>query len=300
MTQAALRPGAAAPADAAPNYAIVEAAIRFLEEHAEEQPSLDALAGHIGYSPAHLQRMFSAWVGVSPKKYLSYLTLEHARRLLRERRAVLDVTLETGLSSPGRLHDLFIGWEAMSPGVYASGGEGLTLRYEWFASPFGPAVAVGSELGLSGLAFAGAGEAEQEAALADLARRWPKARLTRDRAPIAGWVEAAFAGKGETRVAPLGAPFQIKVWEALLAIPSGHVAAYSDIAAAIGAPKAVRAVGTAIGRNPVSWIIPCHRALRKSGALGGYHWGLATKRAMLAYETAALERDVEATGEDGA
>ncbi len=269
------------------HYAHVEAALRYLETRAADQPSLADVARHIGFSEAHFQKMFSAWVGVSPKKYLGYLTLEHAKRLLVERRTVLDATYETGLSSPGRLHDLFVSWEAMSPGAYARGGEGLRLRYGWFDTPFGEAVAMGAETGLCGLAFAA--EIGREAAFDDLARRWPKAALVEDVEPIRPWVAAAFGGGGDAKLSLIGAPFQIKVWEALLRVPTGHVTTYSDIAAAIGAPKAVRAVGTAVGRNPISWLIPCHRALRKSGALGGYHWGLPVKRAMLAYESARLE-----------
>ena len=286
---------AASEPAAQPSYAVIEAAIRYLEDNAEAQPSLDALADHIGYSPAHLQRMFSAWVGVSPKKYLSYLTLDHAKRLLRERHTVLDATFETGLSSPSRLHDLFVSWEAMSPGVYASGGEGLALRYGWLETPFGEALAMASPQGLTGLAFTA--ETGRQAALEDMARRWPAARIVEDAAAVVPMAEAAFDGRPGARLALIGAPFQIKVWEALLTVPSGHVTTYSDIARHIGRPKAVRAVGTAVGRNPISWLIPCHRALRKSGALGGYHWGLRVKRAMLAYESAALERS-EHGGDD--
>lgn len=268
-------------------YACVEAAIRYLEANAADHPDLETLAAKIGFSPTHFQRMFSSWVGVSPKKYLGYLTLDHAKNLLAERRTVLETTLETGLSSPGRLHDLFVTWEAMSPGVYASGGEGLTIRYGWSDSPFGAALAMGTEAGLCGLAFAnGCG---REAAEADLRKRWPNAVYVEDPTFLAPWAEAAFTGKGAAKLALIGAPFQIKVWEALLRVPSGYVTTYSDIAAAVERPKAARAVGTAVGRNPVSWLIPCHRALRLSGELGGYHWGLPIKRAMLAYESARLE-----------
>ncbi|MEC9432693.1 MAG: bifunctional helix-turn-helix domain-containing protein/methylated-DNA--[protein]-cysteine S-methyltransferase [Pseudomonadota bacterium] len=266
----------------------MEAALRLIEAEAGAQPSLDALAARMGLSPAHFQRLFSRWVGVSPKRYLQWLTLDHARALLRDRHSLLDAALDSGLSGPSRLHDLFLRWEAMTPGEFARGGEGLTLRHGWFASPFGPALAMGGERGLCGLAFAA--EIGPEAAMADLTARWPEARYVEDPAALAPWVEAAFRRKGEARLQLIGAPFQIKVWEALLAIPSGHVTTYSDIARAIGAPKAVRAVGTAVGRNPVSLLIPCHRALRKSGALGGYHWGLGVKRAILAWETAELER----------
>ncbi|MEL6317689.1 MAG: bifunctional helix-turn-helix domain-containing protein/methylated-DNA--[protein]-cysteine S-methyltransferase [Pseudomonadota bacterium] len=274
---------------AAHRYALVDAAIRYLDAERDRRPSLEDLAAHIGYSPAHLQRVFTAHVGVSPKKYLSYLTLEHAKRLLRERRAVLDVSHASGLSSAGRLHDLFITWEAMSPGVYASGGHGLTLRRAWIDTPFGPAAALGSDAGLAGLAFAA--EMGRAAAEADLSSRWPRARIQDDDGAVRAMAEAAFGGDGgKAHLTLIGAPFQIKVWEALLRIPSGHVCAYSDLAAEIGRPGASRAVGAAVGRNPISWLIPCHRALRKNGALGGYHWGLRVKRAMLAEETAALER----------
>ena len=275
------------------HYAYVDAAIQYLDAHRAEQPSLDDVARHIGFSPAHFQKIFTRWAGVSPKKYLSYLTLEHAKRLLAERHTVLDATYGSGLSSPGRLHDLFVTWEAMSPGVYASKGEGLTVRYGWFDGPFGKTLSMGTETGLCGMAFsAGCG---REAALADMTARWPKARFVEDAEAIRDWTEAAFSGRGEARLALIGAPFQIKVWEALLRIPTGHVTTYSDIAESIERPKAVRAVGTAVGRNPISWLIPCHRALRKSGELGGYHWGLPVKRAMLAYESVRLEaEEVEA------
>jgi AraC family transcriptional regulator of adaptative response/methylated-DNA-[protein]-cysteine methyltransferase len=269
------------------NYDLMAAALRYIEERADRQPSLDEVAAAIGLSPAHFQRVFSRWVGVSPKRYLQYLTLDHARRLLKERFTVLDATYEAGLSSPGRLHDLFVRWEAMTPGEYARDGAGLTVKWGWFDTPFGEALAMGTDRGLCGLAFAA--ECGREAAMADMAARWPAAEFVEDPAPLRPWIEAAFGGGAEVPLAPIGAPFQIKVWEALLAIPSGHVTTYSEIARRIGNPRAVRAVGTAVGRNPVSWLIPCHRALRRDGQLGGYHWGLPVKRAMLAWEAARLE-----------
>ena len=269
------------------HYAVIGRAIEAIAARAPEQASLDEVAASVGLSPAHFQRVFSQWVGVSPKRYQQYLALDHAKRLLAERHSLLAVAHESGLSGSGRLHDLFLRWEAMSPGEYARAGDGLEIAWGWFDTPFGPALAMGTARGLCGLAFAA--ETGREAAMADLRSRWPKAGFVEAPGRIAGWVEAAFAGQGESRLHLIGAPFQIKVWEALLLVPSGHVTTYSDIAAAIGRPKAMRAVGTAVGRNPVSWIIPCHRALRKAGGLGGYHWGLGVKRAMLAWESARLD-----------
>ena len=270
------------------HYALVARAIAFIDSCAPEQPTLEQTAAAVGLSPAHFQRVFSQWVGVSPKRYQQYLALDHARNLLRERFSVLETAGETGLSGASRLHDLFVRWEAMSPGEYARGGAGLTIRTGWFDSPFGEVLAMGTTRGLCGLAFAQ--ECGREVAMDDMTARWPEADFVADPQAIAPWVGAAFRQQ-DTPLHLIGAPFQIKVWEALLAIPSGHVTTYSEIAQHIGNPKAVRAVGTAVGRNPVSWLIPCHRALRKSGGLGGYHWGLPVKRAMLAYEAARLEAD---------
>ena len=254
--------------------------------------SLEALAERLGMSPAHFQRVFSAWVGVSPKRYQQYLTLDFIRERLAQEREPLDALADAaGLSGTGRLHDLVLRWEAMTPGEFAQGAAGVTLRWGAFDTPFGPAIVMATERGICGMGFAA--EIGIKAAFDDLARRWPAAHLVEDPTAIAPWVEAAFGGHG----APLtliGAPFQIKVWEALLAIPSGEVTTYSDIATAIGNPRAVRAVGTAIGRNPISLLIPCHRALRKSGALGGYHWGLPVKRALLAWEAARADAGASA------
>ena len=266
---------------------------RAIEEidRAETPLSLEALAARMDMSPAHFQRLFSKWVGVSPKRYQQYLMMDHAKWLMRERFTTLEAAHELGLSGGGRLHDLFLRWEAMSPGDYARAGQGLTIRWGWFDSPFGPALVTGTARGICGLALAA--ELGAETIMAEQFARWPAAQFVEDPAALRAWVEAAFAqGRAGEAGAPLhlvGAPFQIKVWEALLQVPSGHVTTYSEIAKAIGSPRAVRAVGTAVGRNPVSWLIPCHRALRKSGELGGYHWGLPVKRAMLAYESAKAD-----------
>jgi len=268
------------------HYNVMRRAIALIDEGGEAL-TLEALAAAMGMSAAHFQRLFSQWVGVSPKRYRQYLTLDHARRLLSDRFTTLEAADAAGLSGSGRLHDLFLRWEAMSPGEFARRGAGLTIRYGWYQSPFGEALAMGTERGLCGLAFAA--EIGRDAAMRDLCARWPAAAFVEDAQAIAPWVAAAFSGRGEARLHMIGPPFGIKVWEALLAIPSGHVTTYSEIARAIGHPRAVRAVGSAVGRNPVSLLIPCHRALRKSGGLGGYHWGLPVKRAMLARESARAD-----------
>lgn len=270
------------------HYAVIARALKTIDA-AGPGLSLEGLAAQMGMSAAHFQRTFSAWVGVSPKKYQQYLTIDHARRLLAERHTTLATALEVGLSGTGRLHDLFLTWEAMSPGDYARGGAGLTIHWGWFESPFGPAIVMGTEKGICGMGFAAElGEAE---AMEDLLGRWPKAAFVEDPMMLRPWVLQAFGAETGKAMSLhlIGAPFQIKVWEALMRIPTGHVTTYSDIASAIGHPAAVRAVGTAVGRNPISYLIPCHRALRRDGGLGGYHWGLPRKRAMLAWEAARSE-----------
>ena len=272
------------------HYGVMRRAIELIDQGGEGL-TLEALAAQMDMSPAHFQRLFSRWVGVSPKRFQQYLTLGHAKTLMRDRFTTLETSLATGLSGSGRLHDLFLRWESMSPGDYALGGAGLTVYWGWFESPFGPALVMGTNKGICGIGFSA--ETGAEATMTDLMSRWPKAKFVEDVMMLRPWALQAFGAEdGKLSTAPLfliGAPFQIKVWEALLSIPSGQVTTYSEIAQAVGNPKAMRAVGTAVGRNPVSWLIPCHRALRKSGGLGGYHWGLPVKRAMLAYESARAE-----------
>ena len=270
------------------HYQVMRRAIELID--ARDTPlTLEQLAAEMSMSPAHFQRLFSRWVGVSPKRYQQYLSLGHAKALLREHFTTLEAADGAGLSGSGRLHDLFLRWEAMSPGDYARRGAGLTVYWGWFDSPFGRALVMGTDKGLCGLGFAA--EMGEAACMEDLRRRWPEAGYVEAPERLASWVRGAFGEvtEGETPLYLIGAPFQIKVWEALLAIPSGQVTTYSEIAQSIGSPRAVRAVGTAVGRNPISWLIPCHRALRKSGGLGGYHWGLPVKRALLAYESARAE-----------
>lgn len=265
------------------HYQVIRRALDEIDQ-AEGALSLEALAAAMDMSPAHFQRVFSRWVGVSPKRYQQYLRLDHAKTMLAENFTTLATADAVGLSGSGRLHDLFLKWEAMSPGDYAKGGAGLMIRWGCFESPFGPVIAMGTTRGICGMGFMA--EQDDDETYDDLARRWPNATFTKDPDAIRPWVDAALSMQGEAKLHMIGAPFQLQVWEALLRIPSGHVTTYSEIAQSIGSPRAVRAVGTAVGRNPVSWLIPCHRALRKSGALGGYHWGLPVKRALLAWESA--------------
>ncbi len=255
-----------------------------LIDGAEATLALDDLATQMGMSAPHFQRVFSAWVGVSPKRFQQYLALGHAKTLLRDRFTTLEAAHNSGLSGTGRLHDLFIRWEAMSPGDFARAGLGLHIRWDWVDSPFGEALVMGTDRGICGIGFSA--ETGRQAAMEDLTARWPKATFVEAPGALADWAKAAFSQAGETQLHMIGAPFQIKVWEALMQIPSGHVTTYSEIAQSIGTPRAVRAVGTAVGRNPVSFLIPCHRAIRKSGGLGGYHWGLPVKRTILAWESA--------------
>ncbi len=282
------QPAQTAPTDQTYHFNVMRRAIEVIDAGGPGM-TLDRLAGEMGMSAAHFQRLFSAWAGVSPKRYQQYLTLGHAKALLEHRHTMLEAADAAGLSGTGRLHDLFLRWEAMSPGEFARKGAGLTVYWGWFDSPFGLALVMGTDRGICGIGFAA--EAGTQATMEDLAARWPQAEFIEDPMRLRPWALEAFRTKRNeaTPLYLIGAPFQIKVWEALLRIPSGQVATYSEIAGAIGHRKAVRAVGTAVGRNPISLLIPCHRALRKSGGLGGYHWGLPVKRGILAWEAARAE-----------
>ena len=272
------------------HYGIVRRAIEAVDATGPSA-TLDDLARAAGLSPAHFQRVFSTWAGISPKRLAQYLALGHAKALLSRRASVLETSHEVGLSGGARLHDLFLRWEAMSPGDYARGGAGLTIRHGWFDGPFGRMLAMATDRGLCGLALAE--EIGPEAAMADLTTRWPAAAYREDPDAVAPLVAPLLGEAGDTRLHLIGAPFQIKVWEALMRIPSGQVTTYGEIARAIGHPRAVRAVGTAVGRNPVAVLIPCHRALQATGGLGGYHWGLPMKRALLAWESARSDAPLD-------
>lgn len=270
------------------DYDSVRRAIAFISERWRDQPSIDAIAAAASVTPDELHQLFRRWAGLTPKAFMQALTLDHAKNLLRDSASVLDAALDSGLSGPGRLHDLFVTHEAMSPGEWKSGGEGMVLRYGWHQSPFGTAVVIASERGLAGLAFADPGE--EEAALADMQRRWPKATYVPDQAGTAAMAQRIFQptqwrAEQPLRVVLIGTDFEVRVWETLLKIPMGRATTYSDIAARLGSPKASRAVGAAVGKNPISFVVPCHRVLGKSGALTGYHWGITRKQAMLGWET---------------
>jgi AraC family transcriptional regulator of adaptative response/methylated-DNA-[protein]-cysteine methyltransferase len=270
------------------NFARIARAIRFLAEHHSEQPSLEEAAAIAGFSPFHFQREFTRLSGVSPKNFVAHLTLEQAKRALEEGASVLDAALGSGLSGPSRLHDLTLKIEQMTPGAYAHRGAGLAIAYGFYDSLFGRALIAATSRGLCGLGF---GEVEG-AMLADMTARWPAADFRDDRGATQVYADRIFAmGRGEIPIQLFGTPWQIKVWQALIAIPPGTVTSYRAVARQVCTERASRAVGAAIGRNPISLLIPCHRVLASNGALTGYHWGLSRKRAMLAYEAAHLTVD---------
>jgi AraC family transcriptional regulator of adaptative response/methylated-DNA-[protein]-cysteine methyltransferase len=245
------------------------------------------MADSAGVTPDELHHLFRRWAGLTPKAFMQALTLDHAKGLLRDSASVLDAALDSGLSGPGRLHDLFVTHEAMSPGEWKNGGAGMTLRYGFHPSPFGTAIVITTSRGLAGLAFADPGE--EQAALADMTGRWPNATYTEDYLSTAPLAQRIFEPKlwrpdQPLRVVLIGTDFEVRVWETLLKIPMGKAVCYSDIANKIKAPKASRAVGAAVGKNPVSFVVPCHRALGKGGQLTGYHWGITRKQAMLGWE----------------
>jgi AraC family transcriptional regulator of adaptative response/methylated-DNA-[protein]-cysteine methyltransferase len=270
-------------------YAAMAKAVRWLAEHYAEQPSLERLAAHLGMSPFALQKSFSRWVGVSPKKFVQHLTLGHAKASLAAEESVLDAAYDAGLSGPGRLHDLFVTVEGMTPGDWKQAARDLTIRTGWHASPFGDCLIAATERGVCGLAFElSAGRAATEA---NLFAPWAGARIVEDAAATAGYAAAAFGGGGSGEKLPVvlrGTPFQLKVWEALLRIPPAKLMSYEGFAAAIGKPGSARAVAGAIGKNPVSWLVPCHRVIRGTGAISGYRWEPERKRAILAWEAAQI------------
>jgi AraC family transcriptional regulator of adaptative response/methylated-DNA-[protein]-cysteine methyltransferase len=280
-------PGIAPLATAAADYDIVRRSIAHIRGHWRAQPEVETVAEAAGVSATDLHHLFRRWCGLTPKAFLQALTLSHARDLLRASASVLETSYEVGLSGPGRLHDLFVTHEAMSPGEWKAGGEGLTITYGFHPCPFGMALVMVAPRGLAGLALADAGK--ERAALTDMRRRWPKARYIEDFAATAVTARRIFDSaqwrpEQPLRVVLIGTDFEVRVWEKLLTIPMGKLTTYSDLAAKAGSPKAARAVGAAVGKNPICFVVPCHRVVGKNGDITGYHWGITRKRAMLGWE----------------
>jgi AraC family transcriptional regulator of adaptative response/methylated-DNA-[protein]-cysteine methyltransferase len=269
------------------DYARIERAIRYLDRERIAAPSLADVAKHVGLSESHFQRMFTRWAGISPKRFVQQRTAEVVKRLLRERRPVLEATYEAGLSGPGRLYDLVVNAEAMTPGELKRGGLGVTVKYGFHPTPFGECLIAITPRGICHLAFVA--PVTRKEAMARLEHDWPLAQLTPDQNSTRAVAAKAFPAPGGSAVPSLalhvkGTNFQLKVWRALLDVPAGDVTTYGAIAARVGDPKASRAVGTAVGSNPVSYLIPCHRVIRASGELGGYAWGVERKKVMLRRE----------------
>jgi AraC family transcriptional regulator of adaptative response/methylated-DNA-[protein]-cysteine methyltransferase len=270
---------------ASADYATVRRALEFVTTRWRQQPSVETVADHVGLSTSHLTVIFRRWAGLTPKAFLQAITIERARELLRESATVLDAAYEVGLSGPGRLHDLFVTHERLTPGDYRR--DDLVLTYGFHASPFGEAIVVAAPRGLAGLGFVD--EGDRAAALANMQRRWPRARLEPDDEGTAALARRAFdpelwRSEQPLRIVMIGGDFEMRVWETLLCVPLGRMTTYGDIAAKLGKPTAARAVGTAVGRNPISFVVPCHRVLGRSGALTGYHWGLTRKQAIIGWE----------------
>jgi len=276
------------------DYKRIEQAIVFLEKNFHHQPTLKEIADSVYISEYHFQRLFSSWVGISPKRFLQYLTKEYAKKLLKESKNILDVSFETGLSSPGRLHDLFVNCEAVTPGEFKERGDGLCIEYGIHPSPFGDVLLATTARGICWLSFIKKGGSEKE--IEALQKNWPNAELCENATETKKLTNRVFAisYNGGTKPQPFnlllkGTNFQIKVWEALLKIPAGQAVSYKDVAAYIGKPKAVRAVANAVGSNPIPFIIPCHRVIRKMGDFGGYAGGTARKKALLGWEAARYQ-----------
>ena len=280
-------PKGAPLSNAAADYDVVRRAIAHIRGNWRDQPEVDVIADAAGVSATDLHHLFRRWCGLTPKAFLQALTLDSARHLLRQSASVLDTSYEVGLSGPGRLHDLFVTHEAMSPGEWKAGGEGLTITYGFHPCPFGMALVMNTPRGLAGLALADAGK--ERASLRDMRTRWPRAKYVEDYAATAATARRIFDSATwkpdqPLRVVLIGTDFEIRVWEKLLTIPMGKLTTYSDLARSAGAPKAARAVGAAVGKNPISFVVPCHRVVGKNGDITGYHWGISRKRAMLGWE----------------
>jgi AraC family transcriptional regulator, regulatory protein of adaptative response / methylated-DNA-[protein]-cysteine methyltransferase len=275
------------------DYDRIASIIEFLDERHTEQPPLAQLAGHAGLSPFHFHRLFSAWAGVTPKDFLQCLTVTHARNLLRKGETVLDAALDAGLSGPGRLHDLCVTLEAASPGEIKSGGRGFVIRFGFAETPFGTWMAAENARGICHISFVE--NASAGIALEALAESWPRAELKRDDSVAVGLAAKVFtrtgAGAQRLRAFVRGTEFQVRVWRALLEVPPGVLVSYGFLARFAGCAGAARAVGSAIGRNPLAYLIPCHRVIRETGIVQGYRWGDTRKRALLGWESTRLDHE---------
>jgi AraC family transcriptional regulator of adaptative response/methylated-DNA-[protein]-cysteine methyltransferase len=273
------------------DYARIEQVIYYLQQNASRQPSLGEIADYVHLSEYHFQRLFTRWVGISPKRFLQFITKEHAKQLLTRSASILDTSLQVGLSSPGRLHDLFITWEAVTPGEFKLHGDGLKISYGFHPTPFGEVLLASTDRGICNLSFVMA--SGRQDALVSLQRYWPKAYLAENPSITQPLVAGIFRSLERPPDQPLhlylsGSNFQLKVWEALLRIPSGSVVSYRDIASSLGDPNASRAVGNALAKNPVPVLIPCHRVINSMGEFGNYHYGEARKIALLGWEMAKV------------
>ena len=278
----------------ATDYSLIARAIAYLGGSWQQQPDLDELARHLDLSAGHTQRLFKRWCGLSPKEFVQAITIEHARAMLADLASLLDTALEVGLSGTARLHDLFITHEAMTPGDYKRRGEGLTVSWGFHASPFGLALVMVTERGICGIGFADSDDAAgRRAALDDMIRRWPAASYVESVATTMAaarniFTPAAAGSREPLRLVMIGSGFDRAVWGALTRIPTGRATTYAGIAALIGKPTAARAVGAAVGRNPLAFVVPCHRVLGKAGTMTGYHWGITRKQAIIGWEKGRL------------
>jgi AraC family transcriptional regulator of adaptative response/methylated-DNA-[protein]-cysteine methyltransferase len=273
------------------NYRRIAEAIEYIQAHFRVQPALHEVARHIHLSPYHFQRLFTEWAGVSPKKFLQYISVEHAKQVLKDGQSTLfDAAYRTGLSGTGRLHDLFLSIEGMTPGEFKNGGKNLSIVYEFLHTPFGRALAAATEKGVCFMAF----DDNEENVLDELFRHFPNATFRRQFSPYISAIHQIFEpdtnGMTHLKLHLRGTPFQLKVWEALLKVPNGNLTTYGELATQVDQQGASRAVGTAVGKNPVAFLIPCHRVIRSNGLVGGYRWGTTRKTAMIGWEAAKVKK----------
>lgn len=277
------------------DYSRIEKVIIFLKNNYQRHPTLEEIAAHIGLSPFHTQRLFKRWAGISPKRFIQYLTIGYAKKILKNSGNLLDAAYESGLSGPGRLYDLFVTFDAITPGEYKQKGKNILIQYGIHPCPFGSCLIGITSRGISWLSFFG--DEGPGRSLTELTHQWRDAKISENPQATTAYVRRIFNPEAASHHQPLtlflkGTNFQIKVWEALLRLPAGGLYTYEYLAASIGKPNAIRAAASAVSHNPVSYLIPCHRVLRKSGVISGYRWGPIRKKAIIAWEAAHSDRDV--------